>query len=144
MGDKLIEKLSKETFKNILYMAFIACFWVVSFYLFKPSLLEKSSILLGSLLFCLSFMYSILSLILLLLFEKLLFKAKLISELLLIRIEIYLLLSLIIKSAVICIGYYYSILFTTYLQIIFIGGAGVAVLFCLLVAKPHIRKRIPR
>jgi len=140
MVDKFVEKLSKETFKNILYIAFIACFWVVSFYLFKPSLLKESFILLVSLLFCLSLMYFILSFILLLLLEKLLLKSRFVTQLLLIRVEIYLIVSLIIKSISMCIGYYYSVSFTKYLRGVFIFWATAAALSCLIVVYQYIKQ----
>lgn len=144
MVDKFIEKLGKETFKNILYMAFVACFWVVTFRMFKPSLLKESFIFLGSLLFCLSLMWSILSFFLLLSLEYLLLKSRFGNLLLLVRVEIYLIISLIIKSTFLCIGYYYTTSFTTYLQMVFISVGAVVTLSCILAVRQYTRKKEDR
>jgi len=122
MFDKVVDKLNQDTFKNIFYLFIISCFWTVSFYLFKPTLLQENYHILFSLLFCFSLIWALLSTVTLFLVEVLIIKTitnnnhKLISKL---RVEIYLVLSLIGKSILIYFGYYYSMCFTEYLRFIF-------------------------
>ena len=135
MVEKAIEKLSNDTFKNLLYVFLISCFWAVSLYLFKPSIFKEPYHIQFFILFAISFVWALFNSLILMLFESsfVMLLGKPTIDISKIRVEIYTCIIILVKSAFIAFGYYYSMYFTEYLRFCFKWSVALSLLPIILI-----------
>lgn len=133
MTDATIEKLSKETVKHVFYLIVISCFWGLSLYITKPEIFKENILIQIFTLFCVSFVWCFLGCLFGFLLEISFIKLKLVSSktLYFIRVELYLLFSVIIKCVFILFAYYYSFSFTEYLRFVSKCSILIILILCL-------------
>lgn len=133
MLESIVDKIEKDTFKNLLYVFFISCFWAVSFYLFKPSIFKEPCHVQFFILFASSFLCAVLYFPILVYTEA--FLQPIIhnfsNDIANLRMGFYVCAIVIIKSLYIAVGIYYQMDFTQYLKFYFtITGIWIFVLIC--------------
>lgn len=133
MVENIVDKMEKNTFKNLLYVFFISCFWAVFFYLFSPCIFNEPYHIQFFILFASSFLFVIFYFPILVYTEAFLqpilrdFSNTIKSM----RLELYLCVMVVIKSFYIAVGLYFEMTLNQYLKFYFsITGVWVFALFC--------------
>lgn len=132
------EKLSKETVKTILYLLIISCFWCTSVYLLKPELLLEQHYIIFSIVLSLSITWTMPSISLTIILESVLLRnSNFMKPLELVRTEIYLYFTLLLKAGFILIGYYCNMNFICYLKMCFLVPLTIVLLLLLVKVGQH-------